>query len=72
MLACGCERIEANRPARLACHRRTLSPSELCLELQIPLSNTSYHVTELHKAGLVKLARTRPVRGSVEHFYRLP
>ncbi len=51
---------------------RTLSPSELCLELQIPLSNTNYHVTELHKAGLIDLARERQVRGATEHFYRLP
>jgi DNA-binding transcriptional ArsR family regulator len=51
---------------------RTLSPSELCLELQIPLSNTNYHVTELYKAGLIELARERQVRGATEHFYRLP
>ncbi|HEY2716467.1 MAG TPA: helix-turn-helix domain-containing protein [Solirubrobacterales bacterium] len=51
---------------------RTLSPSELCLELQIPLSNTNYHVTELHKADLIELARERQVRGATEHFYRLP
>jgi DNA-binding transcriptional ArsR family regulator len=51
---------------------RTLSPSELCQELQIPLSNTNYHVTELHKAGLIELARQRQVRGATEHFYRLP
>ncbi|MGD9735722.1 MAG: helix-turn-helix domain-containing protein [Solirubrobacterales bacterium] len=51
---------------------RTLSPSELCLELQIPLSNTNYHVTELHKAGLIELASQRQVRGATEHFYRLP
>jgi DNA-binding transcriptional ArsR family regulator len=51
---------------------RTLSPSELCLELQIPLSNTNYHVTELHKAALIELARERQVRGATEHFYRLP
>lgn len=51
---------------------RTLSPSELCRELQIPLSNTNYHVTELAKAGLIELARQRQVRGATEHFYRLP
>src|SRR6201991_2911721 len=51
---------------------RTLSPSELCLELQIPLSNTNYHVTELHKSGLIELARERQVQGATEHFYRLP
>ena len=51
---------------------RTMSPSELSRELQIPLSNTNYHVTELAKAGLVDLTRTRQVRGATEHFYRLP
>src|ERR1700712_1736746 len=51
---------------------RTLSPSELCRELQIPLSNTNYHVTELAKAGLIELVRERQVRGATEHFYRIP
>jgi DNA-binding transcriptional ArsR family regulator len=51
---------------------RTLSPSDLCHELQIPLSNTNYHVTELAKAGLIELVRERQVRGATEHFYRIP
>jgi DNA-binding transcriptional ArsR family regulator len=51
---------------------RTLSPNELSLELQIPLSNTNYHVTELAKAGLVELKRQHQVRGATEHFYRVP
>src|SRR6476661_6913442 len=34
---------------------RTLSPTELSRELQIPLSNTNYHVTELAKADLIDL-----------------
>jgi DNA-binding transcriptional ArsR family regulator len=51
---------------------RTLSPSDLSQELQIPLSNTNYHVTELAKSGLIVLVRQRPVRGATEHFYRLP
>jgi predicted ArsR family transcriptional regulator len=50
---------------------RTLSPSELSQELQIPLSNTNYHVTELAKAKLIELARQRQVRGATEHFYRV-
>ena len=41
-------------------------------ELQIPLSNTNYHVTELAKSGLIELVRERQVRGATEHFYRLP
>lgn len=51
---------------------RTLSPSELSQELQIPLSNTNYHVTELAKAELIELASQRQVRGATEHFYRIP
>lgn len=51
---------------------RTLSPSDLSRELQIPLSNTNYHVTELAKAKLIELARQRQVRGATEHFYRVP
>ncbi len=51
---------------------RTLSPSDLSRELQIPLSNTNYHVTELAKSGLIELVRERQVRGATEHFYRLP
>lgn len=51
---------------------RVLSPSDLSHELQIPLSNTNYHVTELAKAGLIELVRERQVRGATEHFYRLP
>lgn len=51
---------------------RVLSPSDLSRELQIPLSNTNYHVTELAKSGLIELIRERQVRGATEHFYRLP
>ena len=51
---------------------RTLSPSDLSHELQIPLSNTNYHVTELAKAKLIVLTRERQVRGATEHFYRIP
>ncbi len=51
---------------------RVLSPSELSQELQIPLSNTNYHVTELAKAGLIELINQRQVRGATEHFYCLP
>src|ERR1700761_1014011 len=51
---------------------RVLSPSDLSRELQIPLSNTNYHVTELAKSGLIELVRERAVRGATEHFYTLP
>ncbi len=51
---------------------RILSPSDLSKELQIPLSNTNYHVSELAKSGLIELVRERQVRGATEHFYRIP
>lgn len=51
---------------------RILSPSDLSKELQIPLSNTNYHVTELAGSGLIELVRERQVRGATEHFYRIP
>jgi hypothetical protein len=51
---------------------RILSPSELSQELQIPLSNTNYHVTELAKSGLIQMVNQRQVRGATEHFYCLP
>lgn len=51
---------------------RVLSPSDLSHELQIPLSNTNYHVTELAKGKLIVLVRQRAVRGATEHFYTLP
>lgn len=50
---------------------RCLSPNDLSWELQMPLSNINYHVTELYNAGLLELVDERPVRGATEHFYRL-
>jgi DNA-binding transcriptional ArsR family regulator len=49
---------------------RMLSPKDLSLELQAPLSTVNYHVTELARAGLIEIVRERQVRGAVEHFYR--
>src|SRR3954452_2999562 len=51
---------------------RVLFPNDLSRELQIPLSNTNSHVTELAKSDLIELVRERQVRGATEHFYRLP
>jgi DNA-binding transcriptional ArsR family regulator len=49
---------------------RTASPVELAHEFRKPLSDVSYHITMLVKAGVVELVGERPTRGSVEHFYR--
>lgn len=49
---------------------RTLSPKDLSLELQAPLSTVNYHVTELRRSNLVKVVDEQQVRGAIEHFYR--
>lgn len=49
---------------------RTLSPKDLSLELQAPLSTVNYHVTELRHSDLVKVVDEQQVRGAIEHFYR--
>jgi DNA-binding transcriptional ArsR family regulator len=48
------------------------SPSELAEQLDAPLGNVAYHVRALANLGLIKLVRTTPVRGAVEHHYRAP
>lgn len=49
----------------------TLSPKELTDLTKRPhLLNVSYHVRVLAQYGAVELVETRPVRGSIEHFYR--
>ena len=50
---------------------RTLSPKDLSLELQAPLSTVNYHVTELRHSNLVRVVDERQVRGAIEHFYRV-
>lgn len=49
---------------------RTLSPKDMSLELQAPLSTVNYHVTELRHSELVEIIGERQVRGAIEHFYR--
>lgn len=49
---------------------RTLSPKDLSLELQAPLSTVNYHVTELRRSGLLEIVGEEQVRGAIEHFYR--
>lgn len=49
---------------------RTLSPKDLSVELQSPLSTVNYHVTELRESDLVKVVDEQQVRGAIEHFYQ--
>ena len=48
---------------------RVASPSEIASELDAPLTHVSYHVRQLAGLGLIKLVRTTPRRGAVEHHY---
>jgi DNA-binding transcriptional ArsR family regulator len=45
------------------------SPSQLAEELEEKLPNLSYHVRMLVQEGAMKLKRTKPRRGAIEHFY---
>ena len=47
-----------------------ISPRELAGALHQPLSNVSYHVRVLAECAAVSLVDTKPVRGSMQHFYR--
>jgi DNA-binding transcriptional ArsR family regulator len=53
-----------------ALENRTASPSELAEELEVPLPNLSYHIRMLVQLDLLKLVRTRPRRGAIEHYYQ--
>jgi len=46
------------------------SPSELAEELEVPLPNLSYHIRMLVQLDLLKLVKTRPRRGAIEHYYQ--
>jgi len=48
---------------------RVASPSEIAGELGAPLTHVSYHVRQLAGLGMIKLVRTTPRRGAVEHHY---
>jgi DNA-binding transcriptional ArsR family regulator len=47
-----------------------ISPRDLSSALHQPLSNISYHVRVLAECEAVALVETKPVRGSMQHFYR--
>lgn len=46
-----------------------VSPSSLSEDLRVPLANVAYHVRYLKDLGLLRLTRTVPVRGTVQHIY---
>lgn len=49
-----------------------VSPSQLAKDLEghLPLANISYHVRILAQTGVLKLVKTKPRRGAVEHYYK--
>lgn len=49
---------------------RIASPSQLAEELDVPLPNLSYHIRMLVQLDLLKLVKTRPRRGAIEHYYQ--
>jgi DNA-binding transcriptional ArsR family regulator len=49
---------------------KATSPREIASTLDQPLSNVSYHVRVLADCAAVSLVGTKPVRGSMQHFYR--
>lgn len=54
----------------IALAEQEISPREVAAILDQPLSNVSYHVRVLAECAAIALVRTRPVRGSMQHFYR--
>jgi DNA-binding transcriptional ArsR family regulator len=53
-----------------ALEHRVASPSELAEELGVPLPNLSYHIRMLVQLDMLKLVKTRPRRGAIEHYYQ--
>ena len=50
---------------------KDMSPVEISSALGLPVNRVSYHMRQLARFDLVKLVRTTPRRGAVEHHYRL-
>jgi DNA-binding transcriptional ArsR family regulator len=49
---------------------RVASPAELSQEFGMPVANVAYHFKMLLRLDAIELVSTRPVRGTLEHFYR--
>jgi len=58
------------RILRVMRREEPISPRQLSIALEHPLSNVSYHVRVLADCQAVALVFTEPVRGSMQHFYR--
>jgi DNA-binding transcriptional ArsR family regulator len=53
-----------------ALNKRVMSPSGFSRRYDMKLQNISYHFRVLRDYNLIEEVEARPVRGSVEHFYR--
>jgi DNA-binding transcriptional ArsR family regulator len=51
------------------CEKGIASPTEIADELDLEVSEVSYHFRELRKRKLIRLVHTVPRRGFDEHFY---
>jgi DNA-binding transcriptional ArsR family regulator len=56
---------------RKMANEKAISPREIATALEQPLSNVSYHVRVLADCNAIALVDTKPVRGSMQHFYRV-
>jgi DNA-binding transcriptional ArsR family regulator len=54
----------------LASSGEAISPLEMAIELDEPVTNVSYHTRILVKCEAIILVRTGSVRGATQHFYR--
>lgn len=50
-------------------NERMASPNELSKELEEGLSQVSYHVKVLKDYSMIRMVKTEPRRGAVEHYY---
>jgi DNA-binding transcriptional ArsR family regulator len=57
------------RILRLMAGEERISPRDISEMLEAPLSNVSYHMRVLADCAAVSLVSTKPVRGSMQHFY---
>jgi DNA-binding transcriptional ArsR family regulator len=63
-----------NHPVRLDAFLATFearaSPNEVARLLRKPLSDVSFHMSELRKEGVIELVKRAQRRGAVEHYYK--
>jgi len=63
-----------NHPVRVQAARilleKVAGPKEIADELDVRLSNVSYHIRVLADLDLIEVAEEESVRGALAHFYR--